>query len=256
MNSPEAQSIFPDANLSVFHTRRLLQVIELPLDNSDDCNVILAFASQCVGKKQFQAFYCADKTLLLRSLEEDLRPRFWRIPWMLALNRIQHVQSSQLFSTELTSSVSSSLVSAQLHPSSRASSSTHHHSFHLNIPGLSHARMADDTDSASSLGGGTTLSSAPPPISSSSTTTTSAIHTTDLQHIAALEFSPEGDWLVVIVCWGQKTFLLVVPVAALVSRERKQALQVNIMDLADLRGNILIGVSLPPIYVPFTHIQE
>ncbi|RHZ00695.1 hypothetical protein DYB35_012304, partial [Aphanomyces astaci] len=139
---------------SVFQTRRLLQVIELPLEKSDETNVILAFASRCAAKKQFQAFYCADKTLLLRSLEEDLHPRFWRLPWAMALERLQ--------------------------PTSK-------------LP-----------------------------------TTTDGSSTTPLQqqhHVVGLEFAPEGDWLAVIVSSGLRTFLLLVPVASLVSRERKVSLQ-------------------------------
>ncbi|RHY43702.1 hypothetical protein DYB30_004935 [Aphanomyces astaci] len=139
---------------SVFQTRRLLQVIELPLENSDETNVILAFASRCAAKKQFQAFYCADKTLLLRSLEEDLHPRYWRLPWAMALERLQ--------------------------PTSK-------------LP-----------------------------------TTTDGSSTTPLQqqhHVVGLEFAPEGDWLAVIVSSGLRTFLLLVPVASLVTRERKVSLE-------------------------------
>ncbi|RQM27725.1 hypothetical protein B5M09_006838 [Aphanomyces astaci] len=139
---------------SVFQTRRLLQVIELPLENSDETNVILAFASRCAAKKQFQAFYCADKTLLLRSLEEDLHPRYWRLPWAMALERLQ--------------------------PTSKL----------------------------------------PTTIDGSSTTPLQQQH-----HVVGLEFAPEGDWLAVIVSSGLRTFLLLVPVASLVTRERKVSLQ-------------------------------
>ncbi|KAF0701407.1 Aste57867_8109 [Aphanomyces stellatus] len=158
--------------LSVFHTRRLLQVIELPLENSDDTNVILTFASRCADKKQFQAFYCADKTLLLRSLEEDLRPRFWRLPWTLALDRMQQASSSSQLS-----------------------------GFNLNLPSLDGPQSSSSSNAA-----------------------------TASQQVVALEFSPEGDWLVVIVSWGQRMFLLVVPVASLVTRERTLALQMHLRD--------------------------
>ncbi|ETV66339.1 hypothetical protein, variant 2 [Aphanomyces astaci] len=144
---------------SVFQTRRLLQVIELPLENSDETNVILAFASRCAAKKQFQAFYCADKTLLLRSLEEDLHPRYWRLPWAMALERLQ--------------------------PTSKL----------------------------------------PTTIDGSSTTPLQQQH-----HVVGLEFAPEGDWLAVIVSSGLRTFLLLVPVASLVTRERKVSLQMHLRD--------------------------
>ncbi|KAH9132047.1 hypothetical protein AeRB84_021409 [Aphanomyces euteiches] len=160
-----------ESALSVFHTRRLLQVIELPLEHSDETNVILEFASRCADEKQFQAFYCADKTLLLRSLEQDLHPRFWRVPWTLALERMQ--QASQ--------------------PTG----------FNLNLPSL-------DSATGSSL----------------SAQSMTAMN----QRVVALEFSPEGDWLVVVVSWGPKMFLLVVPVASLVTRERKLSLQAQLCD--------------------------
>ncbi|RHY25956.1 hypothetical protein DYB32_009241, partial [Aphanomyces invadans] len=150
----------------VFQTRRLLQVIELPLENSDETNVVKSFASRCTAKKQFQAFYCADKTLLLRSLEEDLHPRFWRLPWTAALERLQIQQQHQ----------SSSLLKL--------------------------------------------------PVDSGATSPSAA----STQQVVCLEFDPEGDWLVVIVSWGLRTFLLLMPVASLVTRQRKISLQNHLRD--------------------------
>ncbi|KDO30610.1 hypothetical protein SPRG_04510 [Saprolegnia parasitica CBS 223.65] len=192
--------------LSVFHTRRLLQVIELPLDNSDETNVILSFASRCAEKKQFQAFYCADKTLLLRSLEEDLHPRFWRVPWNLALDRI--AQASPFFST--------AAPTLQGPPSSSSS-------FGISLPVLNPLSFGDEMPFASS--------SSLPPLSASSTQS-AASYATNGQQVVALEFSPEGDWLVVVVAWGHKMFLLLLPVAALVARERKLTLQMHLKDVA------------------------
>ncbi|EQC30345.1 hypothetical protein SDRG_11922 [Saprolegnia diclina VS20] len=191
--------------LSVFHTRRLLQVIELPLDNSDETNVISGFASRCAEKKQFQAFYCADKTLLLRSLEEDLHPRFWRVPWNLALDRI--AQASPFFSTAAPTLL-------QGPPSSSSS-------FGISLPNP--LSFGDEMPFAST-------SSLPP--HSASSTQSAASYATNGQQVVALEFSPEGDWLVVVVAWGHKMFLLLLPVAALVARERKLTLQMHLKDVA------------------------
>ncbi|OQR84532.1 hypothetical protein ACHHYP_13275 [Achlya hypogyna] len=196
MDDDGRQATTSEAPLSVFHTRRLLQVIDFPLDNSDETNVIISFASRCVEKKQFQAFYCADKTLLLRSLEEDMHPRFWRVPWTLAFDRISQGLASA--------------VPALAGPPSSSSS------FGISLPNP--LAFGDEMPFAST--------SSLPPLSVSSAAST-LTHTTTSQQIVALEFSPEGDWLVVVVAWGHKMFLLLIPVAALVSRERKLALQVR-----------------------------